>query len=59
VAVVTSFHGSPFAVGICTFGVFLAVNVVLRSDFAFAIGGIFLTYLASLVFGLSRRKRAR
>ena len=52
-------EGLLFAVGICTFGIFLTVNVVLRSDFAIAIGGIFLIYLASLAFGLSRRKRAR
>lgn len=47
-----------FATGACTFGIFLTVNVLLRSDFAIVIGGIFLVYLASLGFGLwSRRRR--
>jgi len=50
-------EGLLLAVGVCTFGIFLTVNVLLRSDFALAIGGIFLAYLASLFFGLWSRKR--
>lgn len=45
--------------GFCTFGIFLTVNVLLRSDFALVIGGLFVAFFAALVHGYwSRRHRS-
>ncbi|MGC5225078.1 hypothetical protein ACPW96_21125 [Micromonospora sp. DT81.3] len=46
-----------FVAGLCTFSIFLTVNVLLRSDFALVIGGLFVTFLAALVCGYWARRR--
>jgi len=42
--------------GFCTFSIFLTVNVLLRSDFALVIGGLFVAFLAALVYGYWSRR---
>ena len=45
--------------GVCTFGVFLTVNVLLGSDFGLVIGVLLAVFLAALGYGhVSRRRRA-